>query len=285
VWLGEPQDAAAAAKEEERLAREAANGTARREPEPEYDTLLHKGSTTPLMGSAARVGVLVLVAALLVKSRSSRVSADAGDVDGMAYPGEIKIAGIRQSFMGGGSHLDGEQALFTVGLYVSTDSEAKELLVPHTGLGEGSLLQSESFFNTLTDGTLRQTLLLHFPRSVSSDAVAEQLVASAAAATRTGRAQHGEPRLSDFGSAVRDMLQAEVPHGASLFLCCAKGSLQLAYGEPVSFPRTTAVVHKTLPDPALCSALFSAYVGHTSGSPSTKAAVAAGFETRHPLWV
>lgn len=214
------------------------------------------------------------------------MTAEPGEVAGLSYPGEIRIYGIQQSYMGGGEHLDDSgDSLFAVGLYISPDVEARRALQPFAGLREEELLQSESFFGIFSAGSLRQTLLLHFPRSTSSEAVALELVGAVAAASRAVLSStQDDPRLSEFSSALRSVLHREVPRGGNLFLCCAKGSLHIAYGEPVPGLRTTAQVGRSLDDAALCRDLFGAYLGGAAASPATKVGVASGYETRHLVW-
>ena len=235
-------------------------------PDAPVDTLVDKPSTTPLMGTLSRAGVLVLVAAMLYQRRGTRHSGG-GVVEGLEYPADIQIHGIRQSFVGGGA-LSG--ANFVAGAYFATSSATSRALSTFVDVPAAEL-RDAGFFRVLEGAQLRQSLLFQWIAPTSREE-ALRMVGDVAGP--------GSAALTD---ALRPLLgPAEVLEGADLFLTCTGGALIIAYaGEPTDHVRNTARVGARVDDAAACPSLWEAVLGREA---ALSEGIGAGFEERSHLW-
>ncbi|KAL1515667.1 hypothetical protein AB1Y20_002284 [Prymnesium parvum] len=234
-----------------------------REPDPVQDTRANAPSSTPLMTSWARVGVLCLVAAVLLQRRRTQ-AAGGGMVEGIDFPDEIKIHGIRQSFVGGG-----RVGLASVAaLYIAPGSASARTLSPFAGSPPGELKQA-GFFEVLAEVRMRQSLLLQWTAPMEREEVVDLF----------GRA--AGPAHEALTSALRPLLGMEVPAGADLFLTCSSGELYLAFaGTPSAHVRNMAPVGATVRDVAACPALFTSFLSHEL----LQLGVAEGYAERFAVW-
>ena len=228
------------------------------------DTLANKPSTTPLMGTLSRIGFLVMIGAMLYQRKSAR-HFGGGTVEGLDYPSEIKIHGVRGSFAGGGAVGRGVVA----GLYLAVDRAASDALAPFAG-APADELNVDGFFGTLSDAKLRQSLLLQWTAPSGGDAALALLGDAAGSSSET---------LTD---ALRPLLGDAVPEGADLFFTCYEGTLVVAYaGYYTKNVRNTAKVGATLDGTALCPALFGTFLA----GQALRRGVAEAFAERSSVWV
>ena len=204
------------------------------------DTLEKAHSSTPLMSTWSRIGVLALVAAVLFQRRDTR-HGGGGEVEGVPFSPEIKINGIRQSFMGGGT----VSADLLGVVYLAPNSVSRAAFSSFVG-SPAAELKDAGFFRTLAEAEVGKTLRLHWTAPTSGDLIVKMLGDAAGTAS--------EP----LASALRPLLDTEVRAGADLFLTCLGGTLSLAFaGKPARRVRDTAPVGGTLHVAALCPTLFA----------------------------
>ncbi|KAL3894580.1 MAG: hypothetical protein SGPRY_013771 [Prymnesium sp.] len=230
------------------------------------DTLAEAPSSTPLMTSWARIAVLAMVAAMLYQRRTDG-ELSGGMVGGVSFPPEIKIYGVRQTFVGG-APIDATPLVASV--YIAPGTASKEALSPFAGASSSELVES-GFIPLLVDARLRQSFMLQWTAEMAG-AEAVNLISEAAG-----------PAREQLSSALRPVFGRQVPVGADLFLTCYSDALYVAYAEiEANHVRSTAPVAATIRDPSACPALFKKFL---EGYPEMQQGVAEGFATRHTAWV
>ena len=268
----------------------------------ETDTLLDKGSTTPLMtgGKAGllRVSALLVVAIMLVIKRSFGPSGDPNH-GGLDFPAQIKSHGQFQTLLGGSKAAAG-----AVGVYLQhapADGDW-DVLSRFVGLSPAELLapqpegQLDVFVQIGHANTLTRTLLFMYDGSASVkdmlDEIKKHMGWPPKRKEGIGSEADSAARAGEIFLATVDATTPppdEVPgRGARIYVTCHGEEMTVTYTtahtvkvmrHSTHVPPGGMAVPSTAPYAPVCPLLFDAYLGIVTELPSEelRRAVADGF--------
>ncbi|KAL7525098.1 hypothetical protein ACHAWF_001210 [Thalassiosira exigua] len=192
----------------------------------------------------------------LLSNEAIHTSEQSVSIDGMQFPEEIKIAGSKQSLIGGGTRSKWGFRVYSVGIF--GDMKLIKSL-KKKDLAMDSL--SRDFLNS----KLTRTLLLRFRRSVASSDVTEAL----------GEAlveKVGKETSTKFQNFILDVVKKHGKEGfetgTDLYITCK--------GEKL-WASLTMEDSSTMNTKGLCSAIFAIYLGSNPVSPQAKEGFEKGF--------
>ncbi|KAL7536913.1 hypothetical protein ACHAXR_011314 [Thalassiosira sp. AJA248-18] len=213
--------------------------------------------------SVLAVVIAILAATLgpaFLGNDSILMSETSVNIDGMPFPSDIKIAGSKQSLLGGGTRSKWGFRVYAVGIFSDTKL-VKSLKKKYVGDVTGSNLS-----NDFSESKLARTLLLRFHREVASSDISEAL----------GEAlidKVGEDTSKKFQTFILDMVEKQGKNGfvkgSDLYITCKGEKLwaSLSEGKDAS----------TISMKGLCSAIFMVYLGSSPVSPQAKEGFERGF--------
>mmetsp|Transcript_30944 Transcript_30944/g.56095 ORF Transcript_30944/g.56095 Transcript_30944/m.56095 type:complete len:243 (-) Transcript_30944:228-956(-) len=184
-------------------------------------------------------------------------------IDGMPFPSVIKVAGSKQSLIGGGTRSKWGFRVYAVGIY-GDQKLTKSLKKKYpTGDSNSSSTGSSNLSSDFSESKQAKTLLLRFHRSVASsdisDALGEALVNKV-----------GEESSQEFSRFILGMVGSDrLEKGSELFITCK--------GEKLSASLTEGNDGSTISIKGLCSAIFMVYLGGSPVSPQAKEGFEKGF--------
>eukprot|EP00316_Scyphosphaera_apsteinii_P009092 CAMPEP_0119335536 /NCGR_PEP_ID=MMETSP1333-20130426/89796_1 /TAXON_ID=418940 /ORGANISM="Scyphosphaera apsteinii, Strain RCC1455" /LENGTH=253 /DNA_ID=CAMNT_0007346109 /DNA_START=23 /DNA_END=784 /DNA_ORIENTATION=+ len=209
---------------------------------------------------AAVVLVLVCVAKPQGVDSDARVL-----IDGLDFAPSIKMSGISQQLIGGGTRLKYNVVkIYAVGVYMDA-AGAKRALKPYLGLAAGALQKQAGFYKAVIEARFAKALLLYFHRSVGSSAVVDALRDSLAPRLKA-------PSLAKFREVLQQMLGDSVPKGSQLFFSCRGDNLHMSVSSSSS--------PLLMQDKTICAALFDVYLGSSPISMQAKEGFTLGFAER-----
>lgn len=207
------------------------------------------------------VGIAIFAATIglpsvFLANEAILMSEQSVDIDGMPFPSDVKIAGSKQSLIGGGTRSKWGFRVYAVGIY-SDHKIVKSLRKKYGDVVDAKLVRD------FTESKQARTLLLRFHREVAAsdmtDALGEALISRV-----------GEDVSKVFSTFILDMVGGDrLKVGSSLYITC-KGEKLLA---SLSEGKST----DTISIKGLCSAIFSIYLGESPVSPQAKEGFEKGF--------
>lgn len=184
------------------------------------------------------------------------------DIDGMPFPNDIKVAGSKQSLIGGGTRSKWGFRVYAVGIYGDRRRLNRSIARKYSGANMSDARWTELSSDFATSRFAR-TLLLRFHREVASSDMSEAL--GEALMPRVG----GESS-SKFSSFILNMVGSDtLPEGSDIFITCK--------GERVWASLREGKDADTISIKGLCSAIFQVYVGDAPVSPQAKEGFEKGF--------
>ena len=182
-------------------------------------------------------------------------------IDGIAFPQQIKIAGSKQNFVGGGTRVKWMVKVYGVGIY--TDPKTIKSLKKYDGVSAESLMGSSDLFDDFAASKPAKTLLLRFHREVGATDISEALGEAL-------KPRVGDETSKSFQSFILDMVGGDkMQKGSDLFITCK--------GEKLWASLTGGSDAASISLKGLCSAIFQVYLGDTPVSPQAKEGFAKGF--------
>lgn len=189
------------------------------------------------------------------------MSGGTADIDGMSFPTDLKVAGARQSLVGGGTRSKWGFKVYAVGIY-SEPSAVKSLKKKH-----GDDVVNSAVLKDFSEGKQAKTLLLRFHREVAasdmSEALGEALVDKVGEETSK---EFSDMILGMVGRASGDKLKK----GSDLYIACKGQKLLASLSD-------TMKDADTISKKGLCSAIFMVYLGDKPVSPQAKEGFENGF--------
>ena len=133
---------------------------------------------------------------------------DGTTIDGISFPAEIKMGGVRQQLTGGGTRTKyGVAKVYAVALYLDGKSATSSL--KRYANGGKSAANKQPFFDALISGSYARTLFLQFHRSVTGMVVAEAMAESLT--------KRLSPKaVEKFRGALLSVVPGEVPKGTKV---------------------------------------------------------------------
>ncbi len=193
------------------------------------------------------------------------------NIDGLALPTDIKIAGSMQSLIGGGTRSKWGFRVYAVGIYGDTKLIKSLKKKYYTGKynDENSLLDaddSSKLAHEFSHSEQARTLLLRFHRQVPASDMAEAL----------GEAlvdKIGKDKSDTFSSFILGIVGQRdggvLPKGTDLYITCKGGKLRVALGEGKHADKINMK--------GLCPAVFRVYLGEKPVSPQAREGFEKGF--------
>lgn len=177
------------------------------------------------------------------------IGEESANIDGMTFPKDIKIAGSKQSLIGGGTRSKWGFRVYTVGFF--GDSKLiKTLTKKYTG--DNIVVSTNDF----TESKLARTMLLRFQREVASSEVSDSL----------GEAlidKVGKETSNTYSSFILDMIGGDkLEKGSDMFITCK--------GEKLWASLTEGKDASTISIKGLCSVILKMYLGDSPVSPQVK---------------
>ena len=155
-----------------------------------------------------RLAGVALFAILFRSLMDGGAGGDGTTIDGISFPPELKMGGVRQQLTGGGTRTKyGVAKVYAVALYLDSRS-ASSSLKKFAGAKA-----SATFYDTLAKGSFAKTLFLQFHRSVTGTVVAEALGESLSK-------RLSKTSVDRFRSALLSVCPSEVPKGTKLYFMC-----------------------------------------------------------------
>ena len=222
-----------------------------------------KSSKSSSMGSKLFPFVVVVIAVLasifgpdlLAKNDGILMGETSVNIDGMGFPSGIKIAGSKQSLVGGGTRFKWGVKVYAVGFF--GDSKLiKTLKKKHTNLS-----------SDFSQSKLARTLLLRFHRKVASSDVSEAL--GEALVDKVGKETSVKFQTFILDMAEKQGIEGFVK-GSDLYITCK--------GEKLLASLTEGKDASTISIKGLCSAIFQVYLGDKPVSPQAKEGFEIGFK-------
>jgi hypothetical protein len=223
---------------------------------------------------------VIVTSPLLLDSSSSSgpvilTSKRTMNIDGLAFPTDIKIAGSMQSLIGGGTRSKWGFRVYAVGIYGDTKliKSLKKKYYYNTGKKyneENNIILDADASSRLayefSHSEQALTLLLRFHRQVPASDMAEAL----------GEAlvdKIGKDKSNTFTSFILGIVGQRdggmLKKGTDLYITCKGGKLRVSLGEGKSADKINMK--------GLCPAVFRVYLGEKPVSPQAKEGFEKGF--------
>ncbi|KAL7469783.1 hypothetical protein ACHAXS_010049 [Conticribra weissflogii] len=186
---------------------------------------------------------------------------EAISIDGIAFPRQLKIAGSKQVFIGGGTRVKWMVKVYGVGIY--SEPKLIKSLKSYAGVSGEALMNSSDFTNDFAESKLTKSLLMRFHREVGASDISEAL--GEALKPRIGE------KISDtFQKFILDMISKDrLEKGSDIFITC-KGEKLWASLDGEKGAASISIN-------GLCPAVFLVYLGDTPVSTQAKEGFANGF--------
>ena len=151
------------------------------------DSISGKSTSMPVAGvwrsTAVNIAVIALAWQLGVFGWLGSVlglggaAGDGTSIDGLSFPPELIMGGVRQQLTGGGTRTKyGVAKVYAVALYVDSKAASGALKQYATGGGKWDpRVPKLPFYNALIKGPFARTLFLQFHRSVTGKVMAEAM--------------------------------------------------------------------------------------------------------------
>lgn len=239
--------------------------------------------TTPLMSGGAsgalRICILLGLAGFMIhgKSKEQPISIEL-EFNGLRFPDEIKIAGSRQSILGGGAAPFGAVGVYTkmtpaqVTSPPSTEWAALDTYADAANWPPHAPAHYNGFFDALSALSLDKSILVLLDgRHIRPDFIRDLQAPLEAALDEAETAKV----VDALTTAITDIAPIA---GAQVYMTCDRKQVHVAYGGPADGDgvRNMAPVTATLANSA-CTALFGAFLGNTGVADSARQSVAKGF--------
>jgi len=163
-----------------------------------------------MAGNGFRFELVMLLActAMYYRFASDFAGGEEGEglvIDGIAFPSEVQMGGVRQQVTGGGTRTKyGVAKVYAAALYLDSRGAASTLKQY-----AGKTPTKPAFFDSVIKGQFAKTLFLQFHRSVESNAVASAL--SDSLSSRLSKAGVGR-----FSDALLAVLPGDVAKGTNM---------------------------------------------------------------------